>query len=358
MVSSITQTPSNHSIYSNVKYNIAIKNLITSAIKKEPLNDGQKNDLDELFILAKNNDQDSIELLQNLSLSGGDVSSYAQDLLCKLVAKEDAASYDAACSARSGCQRLITNFSDGIITNDTLENNPKLLLIAGSKIEGDALHLDPIPLQVKSKIESFDKNDVKPQWWHETNLVDGQFETPKPSTIKDKNNWVKEFKLLDDGACQFRAVFILRYKDRKWLSAPKSDISKEIEKYPETVRIIKDSITNSYTALKQIEIPHSEKVKVFFEKKGFEDVVYNKCIKSGDFTLYSPQGLAAAINELDVDKNSDDYVFLENLADSIGTNLTKNVFNLPLSSDGYEAYVVPTGNHYNLITPVGFFQKE
>ena len=351
MVSSITNMPPNRSIYSEGEHNIAINNLIASATQKVPLNESQKNDLDALFTLAKSNDQDSIELLQNLSLSAGEVSSYAQHLLCKLIAKEDGASYEAACSARSGCQSLITSFSDGIITNKILEDNPKLLLVAGSKIEGDGPYREPIPLQVKSKIISFDEKDVKPQWWHETKLEDGQFETPKPSTIKDKDYWVKEHKLPDDGACQFRAAFTLRDKDDRWLSASKEDIRDEIEKTPV---LVKQAIYDSVTFLKAADlIP--DRFKDFFDEEGFEDGVYDKTIKSGDFNLYSPRGIESALGEFPR-LTSEEEEFLSTLADSIGENL-KNVFKLPLISDGSKAYSVPTGNHYNLITPVDFFTK-
>ncbi|WP_114786173.1 hypothetical protein [Vibrio tetraodonis] len=351
MVSSITNMPPNSSIYSEGEHNIAINNLIASATQKVPLNESQKNDLDALFTLAKSNVQDSIELLQNLSVSDGEVSSYAQHLLCKLIAKEDGASYDAACSARSGCQSMITNFSDRIITNKMLEDNPKLLLVAGSKIEGDGPYREPIPLQVKSKIVSFDEKDVKPQWWHETKLEDGQFETPKPSTIKDKDYWVKEHKLPDDGACQFRAAFTLRDKDAKWLSASKEDIRDEIEKKPMSV---KNAIYDSVTFLKEVDlIP--DRFKRFFDEEGFKDRVYDKTIKSGDFNLYSPRGIESALGEFTT-LTSEEEEFLSTLADSIGENL-KNVFKLPLISDGSRAYSVPTGNHYNLITPVDFFTK-
>jgi len=351
MVSSITNMPPNRSIYSEGEHNIAINKLIASATEKVQLNESLKNDLDALFALAKSNDQDSIELLQNLSLSDGEVSSYTQHLLCKLIAKKDGVSYDAACSARSGCQSLITNFSSGIITNKILEDKPKLLLVAGSKIEGDGPYREPIPPQVKAKIKSFDDKDVKPRWWHETKLEDGQFETPKPSTIKDKDYLVKEHKLPDDGACQFRAAFTLRDQDDKWLIASKEDIRDEIEKNPVSV---KKAIHNSVTFLKGSDlIP--DRFENFFDKEGFEEHVYDKTIKSGDFNLYSPRGIESALGEFPTLTNEEEE-FLSTLADSIGENL-KNVFKLPLISDDSKAYSVPTGNHYNLITPVDFFTK-
>jgi len=357
IASSLTNMPPNRSIYSEENQNIDIDKLISSATatKKVPLNESRKNDLDALFTLAKNNDEDSIELLQNLSLSEGEIASYAQHLLCKLIAREDGTSYDAACSARSGCQKLITNFSGGVITNKILEDNPKLLLVAGSKIEGDGPHLELIPLQVKSKIKNFDNKHTKPQWWHETKLEDGQFETPKPSTIKNKDYWVKEHKLPDDGACQFRAAFTLRDKDDKWLSASKEDILNEVRKQNEP---IKQSITTSFSYITEeagLVIP--KRFKGFFEQENFEEAIYNKTINSGDFNLYSPTGIASAISEFSelgplLSKEED--TFLTMFSNSIGENL-KNVFKLPLSSDDSKAYSVPTGNHYNIITPVEFF---
>lgn len=180
MPSVINNIAHNASIYSEGAHNESIEQLLSAATNKKELTNklGEatvKDHLDALFNLSKENNQDSIELLQNLALAGGEISSYAQNLICKLIAKHDGATYEAACSARAGCQRLVTGTSSGIVSNEMLNNNPKILLAAASIIDGDGPNLEPIPQEVKAKVNEFNKREDRPQWWIGAKLNDGVF---------------------------------------------------------------------------------------------------------------------------------------------------------------------------------------
>lgn len=350
------------SIYSESEHNPAIDCLLNGATSSMKLEDKLNDDstaqeyLDMLFSLAKGDHQESIELLLNLALSEGEVASYAQDLLCTLIAREkDDISYKAACSVRSGSQVLATQFSSSLITDEILDTHPKLLLFAASKITGDEGKADTIPsLLVKSKIQSFDSKPIKPQWWLDTKLEDGQFATPNPAVVKDKDYLVEKIILPDDGACQFRAAFALKHKTKHWLTADKAEILNEIEKPTNCYdSMIKKSISDALTQIigTGFKLPHT--FESAFNEQDFEDTIYNKTIKSRDFTLYSPSGIESAIDKSASTKQESK--FLELFTDIVGQNLAASL-EIPLSSQNSQGYALPTGNHYNLIVPIDYLK--
>lgn len=182
MPSVINNIAHNASIYSEGAHNESIEQLLSAATNKGKLTDklGEatvKEHLDALFNLSKENNQDSIELLQNLALAEGEISSYAQNLIYKLIARHDGATYEAACSARAGCQILVTGSS-----SESVNNNPKILLAAASIIDGDGPSLDPIPQEVKSKVNEFNNIKDRPRWWLDAN--DGVFKKIDLSRIE------------------------------------------------------------------------------------------------------------------------------------------------------------------------------
>ncbi|NOH72960.1 hypothetical protein F0225_16700 [Vibrio pectenicida] len=362
----IAKIPSNRSIYSEGEHNPTIESLLNGATNGMKLNDSlndstPKNYLDMLFSLAKTDHQESIELLQNLSCSSGEIAVYSQDLLCKLIARENETSYEAACSVRSGCQVLVTQYSSGIITDEVLNTHPKLLLFAASKIKGDEGKVDTTPsLLVKSKIEAFNRKKIKPQWWLDIKLENGQFSTPKPDDIKDKDYLVEKLNLLEDGACQFRAALVIKYAKQDWLTADKAAILHKIEDSTDPNQkpisdLVKQSICDALNDIINIvglNVP--AQFKDAFEEEHFAENIYTETIQSKHFNLYSRAGIEAAINK-DSSTEQEKY-FLDLLTDIIGQKLVK-ALSIPLSSKENKAYAVPTGNHYNLIVPVDYFSK-
>ncbi len=357
MRSVINNISPNTSLYSHGAHNESIDQLLSAATNQKRLNENLgeatvKDHLDALFNLSKGNNQDSIELLQNLALADGEISSYAQNLICKLIAKHDGTTYQAACSARSGCQKLVAGTSSKIVSNEMLNNNPKILLAAGSKIDGEGSNRDPIPQTVKSKVNQFNDMKERPQWWLDAKPHDGVFNKVDLSSIEKKDYLVIKHRIPDDGACQFRAALVLRDKNEKWLSATKNEIKNELENKKECIHtIIKDTVAHLNSAEL---IP--ERFKAFFSKDGFEEAIYNKTIGTGDFTLYSPTGVASSIGEFH-SLTDEENLFLSTLCDGVGEKIDHE-FNIPLSSDSSKAYAEHTGNHYNIIVPREFFNSK
>src|SRR5574344_1247734 len=318
MLSVINNISPNTSIYSHGAHNESIDQLLSAATNQKRLNENLgeatvKDHLDALFNLSKGNNQDSIELLQNLALAGGEISSYAQNLICKLIAKHDGTTYQAACSARSGCQRLVAGTSSKIVSNEMLNNNPKILLAAGSRIDGEGPNRDPIPQAVKSKVNQFNDMKERPQWWLDAKPHDGVFNKVDLSNIEKKDYLVIRHRIPDDGACQFRAALVLRDKDEKWLHATKNEIRSELEKKKACIcAIIKDTVDTLDSAG---IIP--ARCKDFFSENGFEEKIYNKPIGTSDFTLYTPIGVESSIGEFQ-SLTTDEHEFLSTLCDGIG----------------------------------------
>lgn len=359
MISVINNTKINESIYNNTNA-IAIERLCSVSFDKKltalnkDLGDGvtAKEHLDALFNLAKKNHHESIELLQNLALGNGEVSSYAQNLLCKilLVRDGDGGSYQAACTVRTGCQKLITSFSSNIVTNEILNSQPKLLLLASSKIDGDGANHDSIPKIIKSKVTSFDATEYKPLWWLNSKLENGVFNNPCFSTIIEKDYLVKKYILPDDGACQFRASLMLKTRDEHWFKADKKEILQEVMVFEDTVKNI---INESVKYINDIGFTIPKRFDSFFKNKDFPSKIYSKTIATGEFTLYSPKGIESSIGEF-TSLDEDEDIFLITLADIIG-NALKVKLDLPVTSRENLAYAESTGNHYNVIVPIDFF---
>lgn len=357
MLSVINNIPPNTSIYSNGAHNESIEQLFSAAINKKCLNEKlgnttAKDHLDALFNLSKENNTDSIELLQNLALADGEISSYAQNLICKLIAMHDGATYQAACSARSGCQKLVSEFSSNVVSNEMLNNNPKILLAASSKIDGEGTNRDPIPPMVKTKVNHYNKMEEKPQWWLDSKPHDGVFNTIHLSSIENKDYLVIRHRIPDDGACQFRAAFALNHKDEKWLRVTKDEIKNELKPHKACIHgIIKDTV-NYLDSVGMVP----DKFKSFFSESGFEEKIYNKTIETGDFTLYSPKGVESSIGEFQ-SLTTEEHEFLSILCDGIGEKIAHEL-NIPLRSDSSIAYAERTGNHYNIIAPREFFNSK
>lgn len=357
MFSVINNISPNTSIYSSGAHNESIDQLLSAATNKKCLNENLgnttvKDHLDALFNLSKTNNQDSIELLQNLALADGEISSYAQNLICKLIARHDGATYQSACSARSGCQMLVAGISREFVSDEMLHNNPKILLAAASNIDGDAPHLDPIPQTVKSKVNQFNDMKERPQWWLDSKPHDGVFNKVDLSSVEKKDYLVIKYSIPNDGACQFRAALALSDKDEKWLHATKNEIRSELEKKKACIcAIIKDTVDTLDSAG---IIP--DRFKDFFSENGFEEKIYNKTIGTSDFTLYTPIGVASSIGEFQ-SLTTDEHEFLSTLCDGIGEKINYE-FDIHLSSDSSTAYAEHTGNHYNIIVPREFFNSK
>lgn len=307
--------------------------------------------LDKLFKLAKDNNYDSIELLQNIALGEGEIADYAQHKLCQILFRCDGGSYKAASSVRSLCQNLIIDYSNTLINYDFLADHPKILLIASAKIEGEEMKPDAIPQTIRSRVVRFDSQKEKPQWWSDNSPKNGVFYISGSDLITSNIFLVRKYSLPDDGACQFRAAFILRDKNANWLNASKEDILIEVSK---NKNLIIDGINESVSYLKNI-IPVPAWFEDFFAKSDFANIIYKATIESGDFTLYSPHGIALAIEEV-MELSDEEHAFLTLLADNIGDSLNKQ-FNLALSANTGSAYAEHIhGNHYNIVAPIDFFQ--
>lgn len=180
MTSGINEVPSHQLLYSHIKSNEFTSPLLSAGAKKKTLADNiygatVKEHLDALFNLSQNNQHESTEQLTSIAMGGGEVASYAQNLLCRLLTRDGGGSYDAACFARSCCQSLITNFSGCVVTENILYTHPKLLLVASAKIDGDGAFLNPIPSMIQEIVSAFDEKEEKPQWWMSNKPSDGVF---------------------------------------------------------------------------------------------------------------------------------------------------------------------------------------
>lgn len=312
--------------------------------------------IDYLAELAlKSNNLECNELLFNISLGEGGAAGYAQQKLCEIVCDPVSDNgRDAAETTRSNAEYLISNGKEGAFFRDLrLDEKPKLLFIAATKIKGETHPEEKIAALVKEKVAEYEKKDVKPQWWVDFAPKDGVFTgTPSCTTTESlarKNYLVKEHKVSNDGACFFRAVFSLQNGDGEaWLNKdlkPSSEVLAEITKF-KGQDLIKQAIRESIDCLKKAECKLGDK---FQDTEVATQTIYEKTIASGDFTLYSAVGIGNAFG-LTVKK--DDELF-SLIADAIGNKLFEK-FDAPKNSDAPDgAYLIQReGNHWNLIKPV------
>ncbi|MCL1124221.1 hypothetical protein [Shewanella surugensis] len=157
--------------------------------------DVSKLHIDAIFSKAKNNDQDSIEMLHALSCGinpDPEVAEYAQKLLLSSVLKEEKTEneIEVASSIRRQAQHILLsstafnnneNIDDTLLTNQYLSENPMVCFFAATAIMNDEDYLeDKIPNGVRERVGEIHKeidfgvNSESFAWWdlEHTNYFD------------------------------------------------------------------------------------------------------------------------------------------------------------------------------------------
>ncbi|MFT8211419.1 MAG: hypothetical protein ACMZI0_14185 [Symbiopectobacterium sp.] len=153
-----------------------------------------------------------------------EVSTLAQDHLCRIVCQDDGVDAEVAEKARAQCQSLITDYPQWV-NNTFLQDRFKLLFIAGTHLKDEGPYMDNIPVQVKEKIMQIDTLPVKPKWFIPQQ---GGFDALNYATFRENDSQLR-YSLREDGACQFRAALMLHDKNEIWLDVDKSVILQEIK---------------------------------------------------------------------------------------------------------------------------------
>ena len=349
MPSSISTIGIDNSFYTSQTHNSTLVDFMGAASSENAMLDTRKNgcslreQLDDLYSLAKQNHQESIELLQNIAMGRGEIATYAQDKLFSILCRQEDASRDAAAFVREGCQNIIMKYS-----NIADANNPKLLLLASARIdENEKNTADFVPAYIKDSVKKLAGANTSPAWF--TPSSTGIFEHIDYDRIKSDDR--SRFRVKNDGACQFRTAFALRDHNKSWLTNEKAVVMAEINKnYKNTII---DSIKiASAGATEALEIIPA-RFRDFFKQNDFCEIIYQKTIASGDFNLYSPNGIGSAIGDF-MDFDEEEMVFLKTLADGIGMNLSEKL-DIPTNPKPAGAYAETNGNHYNLIAPTDYF---
>lgn len=260
-----------------------------------------KEHLDSVYLQAKSNCCESLELLQNIALGKGEIATLAQDYLCRIVCQDEGGAANVAKKARAQCQSLITDFPQ-CINNTFLQDRFTLLFIAGTHLKDEGPYTDNVPALVKEKIMQFDELPVKPKWY---TPQQGTFDAVDYATFSDNNRQLR-YTLPEDGACQFRAALMLRDRNENWLSADKSIILQEI-KTTDWEPKIKMAIKNATTSMGEIygyfPVTSGESV---------DAIIYKNTIANGEFSLYSPEAvrdaLPNALRKVKYQKNGNAYL--------------------------------------------------
>jgi len=300
MVSGVSKAGA--SIYTSDAANNPVDALFRAAIDELPLRaqlaDGSSPEtlMDALYASAKMNNQESIEVLHNLALGRGEIAGRAQDMLCRIICREDDATHDAALSVRQGCQSVLDG-EIGAELERTANDTPAWLFAASSMIPGDGSRFaDFIPESVRDKVKNYNKKAVKALWFtaNSSGVFDGNVNYESIALNNDK----LLYSVRDDGACLFRAAYALSNKCSSWArDADKATLLNEI-KYRHHDLLIVEAIKSSFLYMKEeacLAIP--SRLDAFFREKDYAEKIYQSTIASGEFTLYSPIGLGNAIDQ-------------------------------------------------------------
>ncbi|WP_224717961.1 hypothetical protein [Pectobacterium versatile] len=348
MVSAISHIGLNKSLYSisSEKGRNTIDGLLNAVSDQCTLNHRLKDgctvreSLEALYALAKLNHRESIELLLNIAMGQGETASYTQQSLCKIVSRKDDAPYEAARTVREGCQNAIIDFN-GKNLGFNANENPKIVFASGKKLSDDEDMAQTIPVAVQEEIQNLNDATIKPAWFEasENHYFDEQV---KFDDILAKDDYLK-YTLPSDGACQFRAMLMLRDNNTQWLHASKDEIAEAIPR--------NDVLTAIEHALNQLVdkagMPIPRKFAAFFESENFASSIYQETIASGNFTLYSPEGINSSISNIKIAPDSEESTFLEIFADIIGKNINE-IFQVETNPDS-PAYATLKEVHYNVI---------
>ncbi|RTZ16643.1 hypothetical protein EJ063_07560 [Vibrio aquaticus] len=328
MSSVISSISPSRSIYEVGEHNKVVSELLFASNDKKKLdfklgNETVKEHLNALFELSKKNSQESIELLQNLALGNGEIASYSQDLLCKLLMVRDGVTHEIANTVRAGCQKLITDFSSSVTTQEVIDSHPKLLLLASTKIHDQTF--DDIPNTVKESVKKFDAYNEKPQWWRDNKPNNGVFDADSLLSIVDASEpQRRKVQVTSDGMCFFRAIL--------------TDTNHDV-KYADKEKVSTEDIINNIKANYESQLDASiDEALTKFKPEPLRQYSHNEiksALKENLHLIWSGEGIAQIFDVI-VNENIDDF---DALSDVI-FNEFHNVFDT--------TNLVKEGHHYNV----------